>query len=70
MKKVSRMEVYRLVAEELNAKGYLPFSAREWKSYNVQSIVTRRVNDQVVMEAINRISKQLNQSNEQSISKN
>lgn len=35
---MKQMTKYNLVAESLNKKGILPFSAREWNCQNVQAI--------------------------------
>jgi hypothetical protein len=63
MAKIKKMEMYRIVAENLNRKGVMPFSAREWQAHNVQSFVSRGLKDPVIVAEINQVSKQLNQSN-------
>lgn len=53
------MTLYQQVAENLNKKGYQPFSAREWKAHNVQSIVSRKLDDKVVWDEIQRVSTEM-----------
>jgi len=54
--KIRKMSVYAQVAENLNRKGILPFSAREWNVPLVQSVAYGKVNYPVVMEEINNVS--------------
>lgn len=54
--KIRKMSVYAQVAENLNKKGILPFSAREWNVPLVQSVAYGKVNYPVVMEEINNVS--------------
>ena len=63
MAKIKKMEMYRIVAENLNRKGIMPFSAREWQAHNVQSFVSRGLKDPVILAEINQVSKQKNKSN-------
>jgi len=44
MTKIKKMFAYQLVADRLNKKGILPFSAREWSSGLVQQAVYGKVN--------------------------
>jgi hypothetical protein len=37
--KIKKMTIYKAVADSLNKKGILPFSAREWNNENVQQVV-------------------------------
>jgi len=60
MHKVGKLESYRLVAERLNAKGILPFSARQWSQALVQQTVYGKVKYPEVMEEL----KQLMQEHE------
>lgn len=53
------MDLYRQVAENLNQMGYEPFSAREWKAHNIQSIVSKKIENKVVWDEINKVSKQM-----------
>lgn len=54
--KIRKMSVYAQVAENLNRKGILPFSAREWNVPLVQSVAYGKINYPVVMEEINNVS--------------
>ena len=54
--KIRKMSVYAQVEENLNRKGILPFSAREWNVPLVQSVAYGKVNYPVVMEEINNVS--------------
>ena len=51
-KAVGKLEAYRLVAERLNAKGILPFSARQWSQALVQQTVYGKVNYPEVMSEL------------------
>jgi hypothetical protein len=46
------MSVYKEVAERLNAKGKLPFSAREWNTGLVQQTVYGKLKYPEVMEEL------------------
>lgn len=50
--KIRKMSVYAQVAENLNNKGILPFSARSWNVPLVQSVVYGKVKYPEVMEEI------------------
>jgi hypothetical protein len=50
MKKIKKMATYQQVADRLNKKGLLPFSAREWSSALVQQTVYGKINYPEVME--------------------
>lgn len=39
MIKIKKMNIHQAVADSLNKKGILPFSAREWNVLNVQQVV-------------------------------
>jgi formaldehyde-activating enzyme involved in methanogenesis len=39
MIKIKKSNIHQAVAESLNKKGILPFSAREWNVLNVQQVV-------------------------------
>lgn len=54
--KIRKMSVYAQVADNLNRKGILPFSAREWNVPLVQSVAYGKINYPVVMEEINNVS--------------
>ena len=60
MYKVGKLEMYRLVAERLNAKGVLPFSARHWSQALVQQTVYGKVNYPEVMEELKELTIELN----------
>ena len=67
MHKVGKLESYRLVAERLNAKGVLPFSARQWSQALVQQTVYGKVNYPEVMQELKELIIELNtKKNEQS----
>jgi hypothetical protein len=62
MQKIRKMNLYQQVADNLNKKGILPFSAREWTSGNVQRILRHRLNEPAVFEEYANVTKQaLNQ---------
>lgn len=60
--KIKKLNLYQEVAENLNAKGVMPFSARQWSMPLVQAVVYGKVKNQDVMDEVNRVmqSKQLN----------
>jgi hypothetical protein len=58
MYKVGKLEMYRLVAERLNAKGILPFSARQWSQALVQQTVYGKVNYPEVKEELKQLMKE------------
>ena len=58
MHKIGKLESYRLVAERLNAKGVLPFSARQWSQALVQQTVYGKVNYPKVMEELKQLIKE------------
>lgn len=58
MYKVGKLEMYRLVAERLNAKGILPFSARQWSQALVQQTVYGKVNYPEVMDELKQLIKE------------
>ena len=60
MYKVGKLEMYRLVAERLNAKGILPFSARQWSQALVQQTVYGKVNYPEVMQELKELTIELN----------
>jgi hypothetical protein len=67
MRKIGKLESYRLVAERLNAKGILPFSARQWSQALVQQTVYGKVNYPEVMQELKELIIELNtKKNEQS----
>jgi hypothetical protein len=62
MQKIRKMNLYQQVADNLNKKGILPFSAREWTSGNVQRILRHKLNEPAVFEEFANVTKQaLNQ---------
>jgi hypothetical protein len=48
--RIKKMDIYKQVADNLNAKGILPFSAREWNTGLVQQTVYGKLNYPEVME--------------------
>ena len=60
MNRVGKLESYRLVAERLNAKGVLPFSARQWSQALVQQSVYGKVNYPEVMNELKELMIELN----------
>lgn len=58
MHKLGKLESYRLVAERLNAKGVLPFSARQWSQALVQQTVYGKVNYPEVMNELKQLIKE------------
>ena len=60
MNRVGKLESYRLVAERLNAKGLLPFSARQWSQALVQQSVYGKVNYPEVMQELKDLMIELN----------
>jgi hypothetical protein len=63
MRKIGKLESYKLVAERLNAKGVLPFSARQWSQALVQQTVYGKVNYPEVMNELKQLMKEYEQSN-------
>lgn len=63
MRKAKQYEINQMVAENLNKMGYLPHSAREFKPHNIQSIISRKVNDPVINAEIEKVINILNQTN-------
>jgi hypothetical protein len=60
--KIKKLNLYQEVADNLNKKGVMPFSARQWSMPLVQSVVYGKINNEEVMEEIKRVMefKQLN----------
>lgn len=60
--KIKKLNLYQEVAENLNKKGVMPFSARQWSMPLVQSVVYGKINNQEVMDEVKLVmeSKQLN----------
>lgn len=52
MARIKKMDIYKEVAERLNAKGKLPFSAREWNTGLVQQTVYGKLKYTEVMEEL------------------
>lgn len=50
--KIKKLNLYQEVADNLNAKGVMPFSARQWSMPLVQSVVYGKVKNQRVMDEI------------------
>jgi hypothetical protein len=63
MRKIGKLESYKLVAERLNAKGVLPFSARQWSQALVQQTVYGKVNYPEVMNELKQLMKEYEKSN-------
>lgn len=58
MARIKKMDIYKEVAERLNAKGKLPFSAREWNTGLVQQTVYGKLKYPEVMEELKLIMKE------------
>ena len=60
--KIKKLNLYQEVADNLNARGVMPFSARQWSMPLVQSVVYGKVKNQEVMDEVKRVmeSKQVN----------
>jgi hypothetical protein len=60
--KIKKLNLYQEVADNLNKKGVMPFSARQWSMPLVQSVVYGKVKNEVVMDEVKRVmeSKQFN----------
>ncbi|MEK0423061.1 MAG: hypothetical protein RLZ95_971 [Bacteroidota bacterium] len=52
------MSFYAQVAQRLNEKGVLPFSAREWNVPLVQRVIYGKSKDQEAINAINEVAKE------------
>ena len=52
MARIKKMNIYKQVADNLNAKGILPFSAREWSTGLIQQTVYGKLNYPEVMEEL------------------
>jgi hypothetical protein len=52
MSRIKKMDIYKEVAERLNAKGKLPFSAREWNIGLVQQTVYGKLKYPEVMDEL------------------
>ena len=50
--KIRKMTLYAQVAENLNKKGVLPFSAREWNTPQIQAVVYGKTQSKDVMAEI------------------
>ncbi len=60
--KIKKLNLYQEVADNLNKKGVMPFSARQWSMPLVQSVVYGKVKNEEVMDEVKLLmeSKQLN----------
>jgi hypothetical protein len=60
--KIKKLNLYQEVADNLNKKGVMPFSARQWSMPLVQSVVYGKVKNEEVMDEVKLVmeSKQLN----------
>lgn len=60
--KIKKLNLYQEVADNLNKKGVMPFSARQWSMPLVQSVVYGKVKNDEVMDEVKLVmeSKQLN----------
>jgi hypothetical protein len=63
MKQIKKMVAYQLVADRLNKKGILPFSARQWSSGLVQQTVYGKVKYPEVMEELKLIMQENEKAN-------
>ncbi len=59
MQKIRKMNLYQQVADNLNKKGILPFSAREWTSGNVQRVLRHKLNEPAVINEFAIVTKQM-----------
>jgi hypothetical protein len=50
--RIKKMDIYKQVADNLNAKGKLPFSAREWSTGLIQQTVYGKLNYPEVLEEL------------------
>lgn len=57
--KIRKMSLYAQVAENLNNKGILPFSARSWNTPLVQSVAYGKVKYPEVMEEIIKVKTEM-----------
>ena len=60
--RIKKMNIYKQVADNLNAKGVLPFSAREWSTGLVQQTVYGKLNYPEVMEEFKLIMQEYEKS--------
>jgi hypothetical protein len=60
MSRARKISLYQEVADSLNKKGIKPFSAREWKATNIQSIVYGKIKNDQVMAEVHRIFRKNN----------
>jgi hypothetical protein len=60
--KIKKLNLYQEVADNLNARGVMPFSARQWSMPLVQSVVYGKIKNEEVMHEVKKVmeSKQLN----------
>jgi hypothetical protein len=60
--KIKKLNLYQEVADNLNKKGVMPFSARQWSMPLVQSVVYGKIKNNEVMDEVKKVmeSKQLN----------
>jgi hypothetical protein len=60
--KIKKLNLYQEVADNLNKKGVMPFSARQWSMPLVQSVVYGKIKNDEVMDEVKKVmeSKQLN----------
>lgn len=57
--KIRKMSLYAQVAENLNNKGILPFSARSWNTPLVQSVAYGKIKYPEVMEEIIKVKTEM-----------
>jgi hypothetical protein len=50
--KIKKLNLYQEVADNLNKRGVMPFSARQWSMPLVQSVVYGKVKNQQVMDEV------------------
>ena len=60
--RIKKMNIYKQVADNLNAKGVLPFSAREWSTGLIQQTVYGKLNYPEVMEEFKLIMQEYEKS--------
>ena len=50
--KIKKLNLYQEVADNLNKKGVMPFSARQWSMPLVQSVVYGKIKNEEVMHEV------------------
>jgi hypothetical protein len=66
MTKIKKLMLYQEVANNLNARGIMPFSARQWSMPLVQAVVYGKIKNDEVIAEIKRVIQSKSQENEKS----